>query len=214
LLTKYGRRTALSLGLPLLGGTVLIAWHYPPAGLITLVPALFTFSFFRDPRRETAGGENHVVAPADGKVVEVGTVEKAPLLDAPAHKVGIFMSIFNAHVNRLPLEGKLLAVQKNPGKFLNALKAASARENENVTTLWERSDGLRFVVRQIAGVIARTVVCEPRPGAVVQRGEAFGMIKFGSRTELYLPVSSEFKAEVKTGQAVRAGSTILGKVKA
>jgi len=140
-------------------------------------------------------------------------VAEAPGLDGPATRVGIFMSIFNVHVNRAPLTATLASREHRPGKFLNALRAASARENENVTTVWRRDDGTRFVVRQIAGVIARTIVCEPEPGARLARGEPFGMIKFGSRTELYLPASLEFSPRVAVGEGIRAGSSVLGEVR-
>jgi len=176
------------------------------------VLGVFVFSFFRDPPRVIPGDEDVVVAPADGKIVEITRAEECPFLGGAAHKVAIFMSIFNAHVNRLPLSGTLVEKRVTPGKFLNALNPRSAVENENVVTVWERPDGTRFAVKQIAGVIARTVVCEPEPGELCERGRPFGMIKFGSRTELYLQAEIPFRPTVRENQAVRAGSTALGEV--
>jgi len=211
-ITKYGRKTALRMGLPLLLAAIVCARFFWPAAIVFGVLTVFVFRFFRDPSRRIPPGDHTVVSPADGKVVDVTSVSECPCIGGKGRMIGIFMSIFDAHVNRLPLDGKLVEKHYHKGRFHDARKPESSTENENITTVWQRPDGKRFVVRQIAGAIARTVVCEPEPGAEVGRGDPFGMVKFGSRAELYLPDEIRFSPSVTMGQSIRAGSSILGEV--
>ncbi|MEO2089814.1 MAG: phosphatidylserine decarboxylase family protein [Gemmataceae bacterium] len=165
--------------------------------------------FFRDPHRVVPTEPGLVVAPADGLVVTIEEVDD-PFV-GPAVMIGIFLSIFNVHVNRSPVAGRVIGIEYRRGKFLNALLPASARENERMTVRFQE-DGpahRRYVVRQIAGAIARRIVCAVRPGDRQARGERFGMIKFGSRTELVLPRTAGLSVRVKVGDKVQAGATVF-----
>ncbi len=180
------------------------------------IPAIllaFVLYFFRDPPRRVPQEPGLVVSPADGKVVEVERVACDEFVGGPAVRIGIFLSIFNVHLNRAPEGARVVALRYHPGKFLNALNPASARENEN---MWRGLEATspphrRMVVRQIAGAIARRVVCALRPGDTVSRGEKLGMIKLGSRTELILADSEALKVEVAVGDRVKAGSSVMAR---
>ena len=146
-------------------------------------------------------------------VAEVTSLDHDPFVGGPAVRIGIFLSIFNVHVNRAPCASRVIALRYNRGEFLNALDPASALRNEN---MWigledEQQPHRRLVVRQIAGAIARRIVCQLRPGEVLQRGDRFGMIKFGSRTELILAAAPSLKVEAAVGQKVRGGLTVLAR---
>jgi len=180
-----------------------------PAAL--LVQVLY---FFRDPPRRVPDAPNAIVAPADGKVVEVTPIDHYDFFDGPAVRIGIFLSIFNVHINRSPSASRVVAMDYQPGKFLNAMDPASATQNE---FMWIGFDSLekpgrRFVVRQIAGLIARRIVCPLTVGQAVPRGLKFGMIKFGSRTELILP-AGDAEIVTKVGDKIRAGSDIVARWK-
>ena len=152
-------------------------------------------------------------SPADGKVAEVTELDHYDFLDGPAVRIGIFLSIFNVHVNRAPRAGRVLAMHYKPGEFLDARNPESAIRNEFMWIGFEDAErpGLRFAVRQISGLLARRIVCALRPGQAVSRGEKFGMIKLGSRTELILPRDA-VRVEVAVGQTVQAGSTVVARV--
>ncbi len=171
------------------------------------VLAGFTLFFFRDPEREIPTGAGVVVSPADGRILGIDRVEHAPFLEAPAKRVTIFLSIFDVHLNRSPIEGKVTYRNYNPGKFLPA-NAPKASEDNEQNSVGIEDNGYRVLVRQIAGIIARRIVCWVNPGDSVGRGERFGLIRFGSRTELFLPESA--KIEVAVGQKVKGGATIIG----
>lgn len=169
--------------------------------------------FFRDPHRFVPDDANAFVSPADGTIAEVTELEHYEFLDGPAVRIGIFLSIFNVHINRSPRAGSVVAMDYKPGEFLNAMNPESALRNEY---MWigfqdDQQPGLRFAVRQISGLIARRIVCSLRPGQAVRRGAKFGMIKLGSRTELVLPRDA-VQVEVNVGQTVQAGSTILARL--
>ena len=145
--------------------------------------------FFRDPPRRVPQEPGLVVSPADGTVAEITRLEHDEFIGGPAVRIGIFLSIFNVHLNRAPLACRVIALRYSPGEFLNALRPESALRNEN---MWigleeESPPHRRLVVRQISGAIARRIVCDLRPGESLGRGQKFGMIKLGSRTELILP---------------------------
>ncbi len=168
---------------------------------------LFVGHFFRDPQRVVCAGEGEVVAPADGKVVAIERVTESNFLQKPCLRISIFLSVFDVHVNRIPYTGLVQGLQYQKGNFLAANRSKSSQENEQAR-LWLRTDsGEDLVVVQIAGFIARRIVCWPNIGDRVFRGERFGMIRFGSRTDLYVPEASEVL--VGKGDRVRGGETLL-----
>ena len=172
---------------------------------------LFSIYFFRDPEREVPEGENLVVSPADGRVLGLDQVEEHPFIGAPAQRVSIFMNIFDVHVNRSPIEGTVRLKEYNRGKFFNASLDKSSSENEAMTLGIESLDNNhRVLVRQIAGLIARRIVCRVVESDTLRRGERFGMIRYGSRLEVYLPPGS--KCMVTPGDRVKAGTSILAEL--
>jgi phosphatidylserine decarboxylase len=191
----------------------LLSWFRPWLALIPAVVLAWTLWFFRNPRRVAPDDPGVVVAPADGRIVTISEVEHDDFMGGPAIEIGIFLSIFDVHINRVPVAARVIGMTYRPGKFLNALLPASARENERLTVRLEETypPYRRFIVRQIAGAIARRIVCWTPPGAELRRGAMFGMIKFGSRTELVLPRVAGLKLLVKTGQRVRAGATVVAR---
>ncbi|OQB47169.1 MAG: phosphatidylserine decarboxylase [bacterium ADurb.Bin157] len=174
-----------------------------------LLATAFTLYFFRDPEREIPQGSNLIVSPADGKIVGIDSVEHVPFIDGPARRVTIFLSVFDVHINRSPVKGKIAYRHYTPGKFLDARNPKASTENERNAIGIECADGKKFVVIQIAGLIARRILCWKNPGEYVNSGERFGMIRFGSRTEIYMPLDT--KIEVKLGQKVAGGTSIIGR---
>jgi phosphatidylserine decarboxylase len=190
--------------------TALVYW---PAAWVVGLSALFPLWFFRDPKRKIPGEAGLVTAPADGRVVYVEEVEEDDFIGGPAVKIGIFLSVFNVHVNRAPAAARVVGLSYRPGKFLNALKSASSEENEQMAVRLEETAApyRRMVVRQIAGAIARRIVCWVRPGDLLERGSKFGMIKFGSRTELVLGRAPNLIVETRPGRKVKAGTSVLAR---
>ncbi len=178
-------------------------------GRLFLLATAFTLYFFRDPEREIPQGSDLIVSPADGKIVGIDSVEHVPFIDGPARRVTIFLSVFDVHINRSPVKGKIAYRHYTPGKFLDARNPKASTENERNAVGIECADGKKFVVIQIAGLIARRILCWKNPGEYVNSGERFGMIRFGSRTEIYMPLDS--KIEVKLGQKVAGGTSIIGR---
>lgn len=168
----------------------------------------FSAYFFRDPERAIPSGEGVIVSPADGRVVGIETVDQVPFLDGPALRISIFLSIFDVHINRSPIEGKVTWRQYNPGRFLPANVPKASLDNEQ-NSIGIEDGNYKVLVRQIAGIIARRIVCWVDPGQEVARGERFGLIRFGSRTDLFLPLSA--KVAVTVGQKVQGGSTIIAR---
>ena len=168
-----------------------------PATLLGLV-----VYFFRDPPRGVPTDAGLILSPADGKIAEITRLDRNEVTGGPAVRIGIFLSIFNVHINRAPMESRVIELRYCPGEFLNALRPESAWRNENTWIGLEEESPphRRLVVRQISGQYARRIVCNLRPGEVVARGHKFGMIKLGSRTELILPDSEDLTIEVKVGQ--------------
>jgi phosphatidylserine decarboxylase len=174
--------------------------------MLALITLAIT-GFFRDPERQAPKGEGLVVAPADGKVVSVADANSAFL--GSAKRVSIFLSPLDVHINRTPVEGKIEKVSYQRGKFLAAYKdEASQRNEQNALTIVD-SAGRKFGVVQIAGVLARRIVCWAKAGDRLARGERFGLIMFGSRTDTYLPESCQI--EVAEGQRVKGGETVLAR---
>jgi phosphatidylserine decarboxylase len=199
----------IAMWLPSGGARIVVALL---AAALVVISGLI-FWFFRNPRREIPTEAGTVVAPADGKIVTVEEVASDEFTGGPAIRIGIFLSIFDVHINRSPVRGRVIALRYQRGKMLNALRPESARENEQVAVRLEEESPphRRMTVRQITGQFARRIVCWPKPGDVLEAGEQFGMIKLGSRTELVLPCETGLEIVVKKGDKVLAGSTIVAR---
>lgn len=174
---------------------------------------IWMLSFFRDPLRVIPVGDDLILSPADGTITDVEVVDEPNVIDGPATRIGIFLSVFNVHINRTPCAVKIENITYKKGAFINAMDANCGKLNESndlsMIRLIEPRD--KILVRQISGAIARRIVCDAEKGQEFAGGVIFGMIKFGSRTELYLPAQSTAKILVKKGDKVRAGLTILAK---
>ncbi|MBE7415212.1 MAG: phosphatidylserine decarboxylase family protein [Deltaproteobacteria bacterium] len=170
--------------------------------------AVFVVAFFRDPERESPPDPKAIVSPADGRVIKVERIRDDKFLKADALRICIFMNVFNVHVNRVPASGRVVDVIYNPGRFFNASLDKASLMNEQNAVIMEDRGGRRFAFNQIAGLIARRIVCYARPGMSYGKGERFGMIRFGSRVDVYLPAGAS--PNVKVGDKVRAGSSIIG----
>ena len=178
--------------------------------LLGLASTFFIIYFFRDPDRTVPNGDGLVVSPADGKVVIAGTVENSTYYEGTCLKISVFMSVFNVHVNRMPCKGKVKKISYNPGKFISANLDKASKENEQNAVYLETEDGKEICTVQIAGLIARRIICKVQEDDEVNRGQRFGMICFGSRLDVYLPKDS--KLNVAVGDIVKAGTTVLGEV--
>lgn len=186
----------------------LLGWAF--LALIGLICFLFVCFFFRDPDRVIPSGKGHIVSPADGRVLSVEETENSHFYQGKCLKISIFMSVFNVHVNRVPHEGNVVKIDYHPGKFFSANLDKASRDNEHNAVFLETEDGNKICVVQIAGLIARRILCHVQKGDQVQRGQRFGMICFGSRLDVYLPLDT--KAVVKIGDRVKAGTSILGEM--
>jgi phosphatidylserine decarboxylase len=180
---------------------------YVPLGLATLV-GIWLLVFFRDPRRDGPRGERLVIAPADGRVVDVTELEEPTWLDTRALRISIFMNVFDVHVNRYPVSGPVEHYHYHPGTFLHAATEKASLDNEQAS-LGLRGPRGPVLVRQIAGFVARRIVTDARPGARAEQGARLGMIRFGSRVDVFLPTDQRAAARVGVGDRVRAGITIL-----
>jgi len=170
---------------------------------------LFVTWFFRDPERSIPEDPNAIVSAGDGRVVEI-VQEKDPLLDGVYARVSVFLNVFNVHVNRVPIAGKIQATRYNPGKFLNAASHKASLDNEQSAILLNNGH-VTILVKQIAGLIARRIVCWAEEGDEYQRGQRFGLIRFGSRVDIFLPEGTDIKVEI--GDIVSGGSSIIGYLK-
>ncbi len=195
----------------ILGFAVLtvVALFAPWAAVVPFILTLFMAYFFRDPERHAPAGENIFVSPADGKIILIQNVREDKFLKGDAIEVSIFMSPLNVHVNRAPCGGTVEAVVHTPGKFFSAFKYEASMQNENIAMLLNTRYG-KVLVRQVAGFLARRAVCRVKPGDVLKKGERYGVIKFSSRLDLYLPTDT--KIRVKLGDMVKAGETIIGEM--
>jgi phosphatidylserine decarboxylase len=183
-----------------------VHWMTP----VFLILTLFMFYFFRDPERTTVPDRNAFYSPADGKIIVIGEAEENEVLDGKALKISIFMSPLNVHVNRSPCDGVVREVKYYPGKFFNAYTDEASIKNEHITMLLEGGHG-KIVVKQIAGSVARRAVCRVRPGETLKQGQRYGIIKFSSRLDVFLPLNTAVK--VKLNDKVKAGETVLGIIK-
>jgi phosphatidylserine decarboxylase len=230
-LTKYGLPQVVIYPLILLAATTVypvIALRYFPdwavetswvfltvSGVELAILALlaWSLSFFRDPRRDVPGDDKLLLAPADGTIRDIETVEEKDFIGGPALRIGIFLSVFNVHINRSPCDAKVEKITYRRGRFRNAMSPLAGKENESndVAMVQTRRPNDRLLVRQISGAIARRIVCAARVGQRLTAGEQFGMIKFGSRTELYVPADEYIECLVQIGDKVKAGVTPLAK---
>jgi len=181
------------------------------------VPALcvvigwaFVLFFFRDPDRDIPSARNALLSPADGRVTCVGEIDEPDFPGGRAFRISIFLSVFDVHVNRVPRTSQVVGLRYFPGRFLDARNPACATQNEQLwIDLQENDPPRRIRVKQISGAIARRIVCWLKPGQTVWAGERFGMIKFGSRTDVYIPAGEALEVNVKVGDKVKGGSTVL-----
>jgi phosphatidylserine decarboxylase len=177
---------------------------------VVLACWLFLLFFFRDPERDIPSDRHALVSPADGTVTNVDEVEEPDFPSGRAFRISIFLSVFNVHVNRIPRTGRVVGLNYYPGRFLDARNPLATRINEQFwIDLEEHGTGRRVRIKQIAGAIARRIVCWLRPDESVWAGQRLGMIKFGSRTEVLLPVGEPMDVKVKVGDRVKGGSTVL-----
>lgn len=236
-LTRYAVREIVTFGLVLTAGVVLCfifcAWLAP----VFVLLLAWLLWFFRDPERQCTESENALVSPADGRVLEVIGAHEPKYLHESATKISIFMSLFNVHVNRCPCDGVVEFTEHNPGRFFAASKAEASERNEcNLIGIrmkdasermsaagavgedeaasdmkWKGEPNRRVLVKQIAGLVARRIVCVCRPGDEIGRSQRIGMVKFGSRLEVFVPASLSLDVCVAAGDKVLAGETVLGK---
>jgi phosphatidylserine decarboxylase len=195
-------RDAYKFFVPLLAlGILAVSTHHFCLSLPFFIIAAFVCFFFRNPERRIPEGKNLIVSPADGKIVKISPISGGE------QAISIFLNIFNVHVNRSPIAGEVVQVEYKRGKFKAAFDDEASQVNEqNIITI--AGQGIRIVVRQIAGLIARRVVCWKKAGNSLQRGELFGLIRFGSRMDIVLP--GHVKISVKVGDKVKGGSSIIG----
>jgi len=186
----------------------LVALGFETAALFFLVVTFFVAFFFRDPERQIPEEAGAVVSPADGKVIKVGVLSDREFTGQEMLKISIFMNVFNVHVNRIPVDATVTGISYFPGKFFSADLDKASKDNERNAVSLEAADGKKLIVVQIAGLIARRIVCRKRKGDKVARGERFGIICFGSRLDVYLPPDT--RPAVAVGDKVLAGTSILG----
>ncbi len=179
------------------------AWMY-----LGIFLSLFIAYFFRNPRREIPNLQNIILSPADGKIIHVGECEEDRFLKEKTLKVSIFMSLFDVHINRAPVSGRVLERNYLPGRFLVASVEKSSLLNEQNAVILETEDRFKILLIQIAGFVARRIVCYAKTGDLLRKGEIFGLIRFGSRVDLYLP--PEVKPIIRVGQHVKGGESIIG----
>jgi len=194
---------------PLLAAGVLsLAFGWGAVGALALGLGAFVVAFFRNPPRQIPPGESRVVAPADGRVIAVDEIELAA--GEKGLRIGIFLSVFDVHVNRAPVAGRVLSIERSGDAYLAAFDPAAEKKNVRLDLTLELASGLRVRVAQITGWIARRIVCHAQPGEWLTRGVRYGLIRFGSRTDVVLPAGS--RALVKRGDRVRGGASLLAEL--
>lgn len=211
MLTKYGKRELIAGGIVLAGGLVASWVWFPWIAPAPVALLAFLFWFFRDPERQIPPGERDIVAAADGRVIAIDEVFEGDYLNEPATRISIFLSVFSVHVNRAPCAGVVEYINSARGKYHAAWEEDASKENErNTIGIWSEGPCGRVLVKQIAGVIARRIVCDVEVSDRVAKGQRIGMIKFGSRTEIYVAKSAGFEVRVAVGDRVKGGETVLG----
>lgn len=221
-LTKYGLPQvvvypavvlAAMIAFPLISAAFLPQWAIIAVEVVLAAVLIWALMFFRDPQRSCPADKNLLLAPADGRITEIETVDETSFIGGPALRIGIFLSIFDTHINRAPCNVRIEKITYTKGKYLNAMNPQSGRLNEANKLDMIRTDTPKdkLIVRQVSGAIARRIVCAATEGQKLAGSERFGMIKFGSRTELYVPVRENAKCVVQIGDKVKAGLTPLVK---
>ena len=223
-LTKYGLPQVAVLPAIILaamiacffiGTTFLQTWVIVAAESILAILLVFVLAFFRDPYRPAPSDSDILLAPADGRIADIKQVNEAEHIGGPALRIGIFLSIFDTHINRAPCEVKVVQINYKKGKFKDARDRSAGKVNESNDLKLVRTNkpADELIVRQISGAIARRIVCKAKAGDMLAGGEKFGMIKFGSRTELYVPMRDDVECMVRVGDKVKAGLTVLARYK-
>jgi phosphatidylserine decarboxylase len=213
--TRHGFREMLIGSLVLIVIAIGLGWAWWPLALIALPVLIWLFAFFRDPERVVPEDQHVMVSPADGRVSDITEIDHDDLLGGPCVRVGIFLSVFNVHINRSPCDGRVVQTIYRHGKFINAMshEQASEQNESNTVVLAEPTSGRRIaVVKQIVGLIARRIICTVTRDERVTRGQRIGMIKFGSRTELYIPSWLKPQIKVSVGQSVQGAADIIAEL--
>ena len=193
--------------LPLAAGTALLfVFGWKNTAVVALALTLFVLFFFRDPERTVPAGKSVVVSPADGKVIVIKDISEPDYLKQDVKQISIFLSVFNVHVNRSPIEGVVEVVKYNPGKFHVASVDKASLDNEQTAMVLSNGKD-KILVKQIAGLIARRIVCYAKPGDAIKTGERYGLIRFGSRVDIFLPKDAELK--VKLGDRVKGAGDVI-----
>jgi phosphatidylserine decarboxylase len=187
---------------------ILALIEYEMLALIALVLTGFVLYFFRDPERITPDDDDAFVAPADGRVILVEKIFDDRFVSEHVYKISIFMSIFDVHVNRVPFPGKVEKIQYTPGSFYSANTDQGGLSNEHCGITLSTKKNFRYAIVQVAGLLARNIVCWAEKEDTLERGTRFGMIRFGSRVDVYLP--QNIQVEVRSGQKVKSGETVIG----
>ena len=221
-LTKYGLPQVVVFPTMILAAMGVVLWAGVEISsmsvalcieVVLLVALLWILSFFRDPYREVPTDDSLLLSPADGKISDIETVDEPVFIGGKAVRIGVFLSIFNVHINRAPCACRVEKIVYKEGEFRDARSEECGQVNESNSLYLTRisGNGGRMIVRQVSGAIARRIVCATEGGAELAGGEQFGMIKFGSRTELYIPAGGDFKVLAKVGDNVAAGVTVMVK---
>lgn len=207
-ISRHGYKELLVLFLACLALFLISIRYIPILSPVPVVLFVFFLAFFRDPEREVPSDPGLLVSPADGTVADIEEVPEDNELNTKCVRIGIFLSVFNVHVNRAPCKARVEGMRYETGSFHNAMSDDAARENES-NTVHLSHEKSNVLVKQIAGFLARRIVCTLEEGDRVARGERIGMIKFGSRTELYVPLSDDPTVTVEEGDAVTGGESVL-----
>lgn len=210
-LSPHGTRELLMAGLICGALGVLLYLFFPYALPVPVLLFVFLLSFFRDPERETIAGEGELVSPADGRISDIAKVEQPGCMEVPCLRIGIFLSVLNVHVNRIPVSGTVAEVTYTEGAFHHADSEAARKKNERNFVRISANSG-PVGVMQLSGSLARKIVCTVKQGDRVRAGDRFGMIKLGSRTELYIPLDQDPEPRVSEGDHVYGASTIIATV--
>ncbi len=189
---------------------LLFIFGWKNIGIVMLVLTVFVVFFFRDPERTVPDGSDLIVSPADGKVIVIKDIYEPTYLKQDVKQISIFLSVFNVHVNRSPISGTVELVQYNPGKFHVASVDKASLDNEQTAMIIAQGKH-KILVKQIAGLIARRIVCYAKPGDAIKTGERYGLIRFGSRVDIYLPKNAEIK--VALGDRIKGARDVIGVLK-